>query len=63
VEAGELPKVKFQKIDHTKDLQLVTTEVEKIGLTNTDDKSFYFNGWECLRYGHWRIEDFMNSEA
>jgi len=55
--------VKFQKIDHTKDLQLVTTEVEKIGLTNTDDKSFYFNGWECLRYGHWRIEDFMNSEA
>ena len=60
---GTLPKVKFQKIDHTKDLQLVTTEVEKIGLTNTDDKSFYFNGWECLRYGHWRIEDFMNSEA
>ena len=56
-----LPKVKFQKIDHTKDFQVVTTQVEKIGLTNTDDKSFYFNKWECLRYGHWRIQEFMDT--
>ena len=58
---GLLPKVKFQKIEHTKDFQLITTEVQKLGLTNTDDKSFYFNAWESLRYGHWWIKDFFNN--
>jgi len=55
-----LPKVKFHCFAHDKQFQLQTKEVEKLGLTNTDDKSFYFNAWESLRYGHFRINEWLS---
>ena len=55
-----MPKVRFQRIDHSKDLQVRTVETEKLGLTNTDDKRFYFNEWESLSYGHWRIKEYLD---
>jgi hypothetical protein len=58
-----MPKVRFQRIDHSKELQLRTVQTEKLGLTNTDDKSFYFNEWECLRYGHWRIKEWLDQDT
>ena len=61
VRKGEvMPKVRFQRIDHSKDLQVRTVETEKLGLTNTDDKRFYFNEWESLSYGHWRIKEYLD---
>lgn len=56
-----LPTVKFHGFAHTKQMQLQTRQMKKVGLTNTDDKSFYFNAWESLRYGHFRIKEYMES--
>jgi len=52
-----LPKVEFQKIDRTPKLDLVTKKVTKMPITSTDDKSYYFNASQCVRYGHYCIAE------
>ena len=52
-----MPPVKFQNFVHDKSFLIQTKRMTKVGLTNTDDKSYYFNKRESLRYGHWRIKE------
>lgn len=34
-----------------------TLKMTKRGLANTDDKSHWFDGEHCSRYGHWRVRE------
>jgi hypothetical protein len=52
-----MPKVKFQRLEHDKHYHLLTRNIEKLGLTATDDKSYYINTQDSWRYGHWRIQN------
>jgi hypothetical protein len=44
----------------TKTYGMETKVLEKKGLSALDDKSYYFNETECLRYGHYQIDEARN---
>jgi hypothetical protein len=52
---GKGEDVSFLRIDHNKKFELQTVECAKRGLNACDDKSYYLNAFECVRYGHYSI--------
>jgi hypothetical protein len=58
-------RVEFQSIrpqthvKATRPWELRTQPMVKRGLAYTDDKSFWFNKDQCVRFGHWRIEEML----
>jgi hypothetical protein len=52
---GQVDNVSFQRIAHDSHFRLVTLEHTKRALNACDDKSYYFDAFHSLRYGHYKI--------
>lgn len=52
---GGKKSAEFYKFQKDKQLSMHTIKQQKIGLSTCDDKSYWLNNDECVRYGHYRI--------